>query len=84
MQNPELGPYLQCGLLGGGRASLVRCEVGVARAALASLWAVQKSTLVGRFEAVEYAHVRNRFPVASPHGADQGLGVGGGWREVNR
>jgi hypothetical protein len=52
MQNPELGPYLQCGLLGGGRASLVRCEVGVARAALASLWAVQKSTLVGRFEAV--------------------------------
>jgi hypothetical protein len=29
LQNPELGPYLQCGLLGGGRASLVRCEVGV-------------------------------------------------------
>jgi hypothetical protein len=30
MQDPELGPYLQCGLLGGGRASLVRCEVGCA------------------------------------------------------
>jgi hypothetical protein len=40
------------GLLGSGRASLVRCEVGVVRAPLASLWAGQKSTLPGSFEVV--------------------------------
>jgi hypothetical protein len=28
-QNPELGPYLRCGLLGGRMASSVECQVGV-------------------------------------------------------